>query len=53
MKTQTEVARYAAKMARELGRMCREEALGDLAHLFEVAAAEAEAAAQERVPIDA
>jgi len=53
MKTQAEVAIYAAKMAHELSRMCRGEQLGDLAHLFDVAAAEAEAVAEEPVPAEA
>jgi hypothetical protein len=41
METKTQVAHYAATMARELCRMCRNVELDDLAYLLEVAAAEA------------
>jgi hypothetical protein len=41
MKGRTEVAQYAATMARELRKMCHEVDLNDLAYLFEVAATEA------------
>ena len=41
MKSRTQVAQYAATMARELRKMCHEVELYDLAYLFEVAATEA------------
>jgi hypothetical protein len=41
MRNQGEVAHYAAAITKELGRMCREAGLDDLAYLLEVAAAEA------------
>jgi len=41
MDRRIEIAHYAAAMTRELGRMCREVELDDLAYLLEVAAAEA------------
>src|SRR5713226_6041475 len=41
MEYQTQVANYAATMTRELGKMCRNVELDDLAYLLEVAAAEA------------
>jgi hypothetical protein len=41
MEHKTQVANYAATMTRELGKMCRNAELDDLAYLLEVAAAEA------------
>ena len=41
MENRTQVAHYAATMARQLCRMCRKVELDDLAYLLEVAAAEA------------
>jgi hypothetical protein len=41
MESRTQVAHYAATMARQLCRMCRKVELDDLAYLLEVAAAEA------------
>jgi hypothetical protein len=41
MESRTQVAQYAATLARELCRMCRKVELDDLAYLLEVAAAEA------------
>jgi hypothetical protein len=41
MESKTQVAHYAASIAKELCRMCREVHLEDLAYLLEVAAAEA------------
>jgi len=41
MENKTQVAHYAATMARQLCRMCRKVELDDLAYLLEVAAAEA------------
>jgi hypothetical protein len=41
MESRTQVAQYAATLARELCRMCRKVELDDLAYLLEVAAVEA------------
>lgn len=41
MGSRTQVAQYAATMARELRKMCHEVELNDLAYLFEVVAIEA------------
>jgi hypothetical protein len=41
MKNRSQVAQYAATMAKELRKMCHEVELNDLAYLFEVAATEA------------
>jgi len=41
MGSRTQVAQYAATMAKELRKMCHEVELNDLAYLFEVAATEA------------
>jgi hypothetical protein len=41
MERRIAIAHYASSMTRELGRMCREAELDDLAYLLEVAAIEA------------
>jgi len=41
MESRKQVAQYAASMATELRKLCRDANLNDLAYLFEVAASEA------------
>jgi len=41
MESRKQVAHYAASMATELRKLCRDAELNDLAYLFEVAASEA------------